>query len=90
MAVSTHCIGTVCHVLTRLMAVVNKNNISDWVRTEASPYVRHFGVTSSSNITASLHEYEAKPPAMLNQTPVKYTYYLLDKNINNFLWKNIS
>jgi hypothetical protein len=56
---------------------VNKNNISDWVRTEASPYVRLFGVASSSNITASLNEYEAKPPAMLNQAPAKNNYTIL-------------
>jgi hypothetical protein len=75
-AVSIHCNGTLCHVLTRLLAVVNKNSISDCARTEASPYVRHFGVVSSSNFTTSLNEYEAKPPAMLNQTPRKKYIYI--------------
>lgn len=67
--VSTHCTGTFCHTLTRLMIVVKRNNISDCVRTDASPYVRLFGAASSKYTTASLNEYEAKPPAMLNQTP---------------------
>jgi hypothetical protein len=53
------------------MAVVNKNRINDWTTTEASPYVRLLGAALSSNITASPAEYEAKPPAMLNQTPVE-------------------
>jgi hypothetical protein len=51
------------------MSVVNRNNISDCVRTDASPYVRLFGAAASNNTTASLNEYEAMPPAMLNQTP---------------------
>jgi len=51
------------------MIVVKRNNIRDCVRTDASPYVRHFGAASSKYTTASLNEYEAKPPAMLNQTP---------------------
>lgn len=67
--VSTHCTGTFCHTLTRWMTVVKRNNISDCVRTDASPYVRLFGAATSKHTTASLKEYEAKPPTMLNQTP---------------------
>jgi hypothetical protein len=35
------------------MAAVNIKRINDWIRTEASPYVRLFGAALSNNITAS-------------------------------------
>lgn len=84
--VSTHCTGTFCHTSTRLMIVVKRNNISDCVRTDASPYVRLFGAASSKYTTASLNEYETKPPAMLNQTPGEKKWINNKAQIN----KNIS
>ena len=48
--------GVRYHASTRLMSAVYKNNISDWIKMEASPYVRFFGLASSNNITASLKE----------------------------------
>ena len=58
---------------------------------EASPYVRLFGLASSNNITASLKEYEANPPAILNQIPEKQIelYYIFTNFISstNFNFK---